>query len=443
MPIMWSRIHVELGVSPTPLTFDMVKRAVAQRVRENEDLDWKQELAWNKGQPAPIRAEKKLEFAKDVAAMANTRGGLIVFGVRDENEEAAELTGLVNDERTRQSLRSAAWTHVRPLVDGLLIEALDGEAGEPGVLAVFVPPSPEAPHLIGEKNEMGVPYRYGTDTNWMSEGQLERAYRDRFARRADDQAALGALIDGLVPELDFEKGMWVAVSARPAAPLPLLSGQPDREQATRAMNSALQLVSEVFGEAHGRVPVLNHLFSGDAVNNPRNGLRRWVIRSNHYSTDPRERVDWALVELHHDGSVALAISMAVFMRDAQILDETNGTALQVPVRVVDAVVAEAIALAATHVRGLGGVGMILTRATLLRGAGASNVPVVAIDNRLGGGALSSMFHRVPATRVLRNPVAVDAAFSAEDDVTALRGVVRQLADDLDQQFGMGSSSIPR
>lgn len=30
------------------------------------------------------------------------------------------------------------------------------------------------------------------------------------------------------------------------------------------MNSAMQLVSEVFGEAHGRVPVLNHLFSGDA-----------------------------------------------------------------------------------------------------------------------------------------------------------------------------------
>lgn len=179
------------------------------------------------------------------------------------------------------------------------------------------------------------------------------------------------------------------------------------------------------------------------MNNPRNGLRRWVIRSNHYSTDPRERVDWALVELHHDGSVALAISMAVFMRDAEILDETNGTALQVPFRVVDAVVTEAIALAATHIRGLGGVGMILTRATLLRGAGASNVPVMAIDNRLGGRALSSMFHRVPATRVLRNPVAVDAAFSAEDDVTALRGVVRQLADDLYQQFGMGSSSIPR
>lgn len=34
-----------------------------------------------------------------------------------------------------------------------------------------------------------VPYRYGTDANWMSEGQPELSYRDRFSRRADDRAA--------------------------------------------------------------------------------------------------------------------------------------------------------------------------------------------------------------------------------------------------------------
>lgn len=226
MAIMWSRIHVELGLSPTPLTHDMVTQAVTQRVRENEDLDWKQDLAWKRDLPAEVKAKKKAEFAKDVAAMANTRGGLIVFGVRDENEEAAELTGLPNDERTRQSLRALTWHYVRPLVDGLTIEALDGEDGEPGLIAVLVPPSPDAPHLVGEKNEMGVPYRYGTDTNWMSEGQLERAYRDRFSRRADDRVALSALMDGLVPEIDLERGIWVAVSARPVAPLPLLSGRP-------------------------------------------------------------------------------------------------------------------------------------------------------------------------------------------------------------------------
>jgi hypothetical protein len=416
----------------------MVTQAVAQRVRENEDLDWKQELAWNKEQPAPIKAKKKLEFAKDVAAMANTRGGLIVFGVRDENEEAAELTGLVNDERTRQSLRAAAW-HVRPLVDGLLIEALDGEDGAPGLIAVFVPPSPDAPHLVGERNEMGVPYRYGTDTNWMSEGQLERAYRDRFSRRADDRAALSGLMDGLIPEIDLEKGIWVAVVARPVAPLPLLSGPPEREQATMTVNNASRLASEMFGREQGRSPMLD-LITPDAVNNPRNGLRRWVMRSNHYSDDPHELVDWAWVELHHDGSVALAIGMARAL-DRVELPVDSSVVWPVWIRIVDSVIAEAVALVSAHVRGLGGVGTILTRAALLRRQNARE-PLVAIDNESAGWRQSSFFSRVPGSRALREPVAVEAEFSADDDVDALRGVARQLADDLNQQFGIRSSRIP-
>lgn len=71
----------------------------------------------------------------------------------------------------------------------------------------------------------------------------------------------------------------MAVSARPVALLPLLAGRPEREQSTATMKNALQLVSEVFGQAQGRQPVLNQLLSDDAVNNPRNGLRRWVIGS--------------------------------------------------------------------------------------------------------------------------------------------------------------------
>jgi hypothetical protein len=76
MPIMWSRIHAELGVSPTLLTHDMVVRAVEAGLAEGDDLDWKQALP-------PEVEKKRLEFAKDVAAMANTRGGLIVYGVRE------------------------------------------------------------------------------------------------------------------------------------------------------------------------------------------------------------------------------------------------------------------------------------------------------------------------------------------------------------------------
>lgn len=441
VPITWSRIHVELGLSPTPLTHGMVVQAVAQRMRENEDLDWKQDLAWHKSQPADVKAKKKWEFAKDVAAMANTRGGLIIFGVRDENEEAAELTGLLNDERTRQSLRSAAWQNMKPLVDGLVIEALDGEGGAPGLIAVLVPPSADAPHIVGEKNELGVPYRYGTDTNWMSEAQLERAYRDRFTRRADDRNALTALIEELVPELDHDRGPWVAVSARPVAPLPLLTVRPERERATASIREAARLASEIYKESQRRVPVLGQWTYSDAVNNPRSGLRRWVVRSNHYSNDPHERVDWALIELHHDGAIALAIGLQGFLRGTETADAPTGV-LEVPTRVVDSVVAEAVALASAHARALGGVGTIMSRAALLRGDGEGfGTPLVAIDNNLGAG-FATLYHRVPGSCAVRRPVAVEAEFTADGDVAGLRDAARQLADDLNQQFGVRASTIP-
>lgn len=428
MPIMWSRIHAELGLSPTPLTHAMVARAVEAGVSETVDLDWKQAL------PADVE-KKRWEFAKDVATLANTRGGLIVFGVREENERAKELTPVPNGERERQRLRALAYGRVRPMVDGLAIEALNDENGEQGLIVVFVPPSPDAPHVVGEKNEMGVPYRDGTDTRWMTESLLERAYRDRFSRRADDRAALTGLIEGLLPELDLETGIWVGVSARPVAPMPLVLGRPERERAVSTINEMLHLAAKIVGNSVG-VRVL-HQLPGDAVRNPRSGLRRWIIRSNHHSTNPHETVDWAVVELHHDGSVAFAIGLGGFMPR----NDADPDVCHVPFRLVDGLMAEAIALAASHVRSLGGVGTILLRAQLLRNEDDQS-PLIAVDNRLGAGAYASAsFHQAPGSRAVRRVLPVEAQFSAEDDVEALRVVARQLADDLDQQFGLRSSSL--
>ncbi|MCP2099928.1 MULTISPECIES: helix-turn-helix domain-containing protein [Actinosynnema] len=435
---MWYRIHAELGLSPTPLTYDMLVRAVDERMGEAEDLDWKREL--------PPEVEKKQwEFAKDVAAMANTRGGLIVYGVREhegDGNHAAGLTDVPNGERDLQALRSHAHRYIRPLVDGLVIEAIDDPDGTgPGLIAVSVPSSPDAPHVIGEKNRMGVPYRYGTDTNWMSESELERAYRDRFTRRADDRTALTALIDGLRPEIDLSKGVWVAVATRPVAPLPLLAAPPSREQATETMQAALTVADGIFSwEQQGRPAVLQQL-GFPPVENPRNGLRRWVIRSDHYATDPAQLVDWALVELHHDGSIALAVGLAGFVSPSTELGGSHKP-WPVPYRLVDAVVVEAVALAAAHIRALGGVGTVLTRAVLLRDESTGRAPLVAVNNRLGHMLVEGEYRLVLGTRAVREPTAVETSFTAQDDDAALRQAARQLADDLDQQFGIRNSSIP-
>lgn len=100
--------------------------SVRLRSREAEDLDWKEDLAWQKKElPPDKKDEKKDEFAKDVAAMANTRGGLIIFGGKEHNEEATELADVANDERERVSARRRRGEQDGCAVSGRLAHPLD------------------------------------------------------------------------------------------------------------------------------------------------------------------------------------------------------------------------------------------------------------------------------------------------------------------------------
>lgn len=187
----------------------------------------------------------------------------------------------------------------------------------------------------------------------------------------------------------------------------------------------------------GTGPILSHLV--DFGDRPRIGLRRWTVRAYQDLADEKEFSVWAVVELHHDGSMAMAIGMEGSQRGTQMHGVLGG-AWPVSVRHVDSVMAEAVALAATHVRGLGGVGTIPTRAALLRDDTTGNRPMVAITNL--SSQFRGSFHRVVESRLVHRTVAVEAAFATDDDIHTLRATARQLAEDIDTQFEIGGSSIP-
>ncbi|OEJ22161.1 hypothetical protein AR457_40520 [Streptomyces agglomeratus] len=101
----WTRLHEHLGAAPGPLSFDLVQRASDERLQESDDLDWKEQL------PQPPWDGRWNEFAKDVAAMANTRGGLLVFGVRDKS---IELVGVDLEQANEQQYAQWVRNHVEP-----------------------------------------------------------------------------------------------------------------------------------------------------------------------------------------------------------------------------------------------------------------------------------------------------------------------------------------
>lgn len=69
--------------------------------RENEYLDYKENLAFLEMQKGKEREEKISEFRSDVCAFANADGGYLIIGIKDHNGCASEICGIdIKDDNT-------------------------------------------------------------------------------------------------------------------------------------------------------------------------------------------------------------------------------------------------------------------------------------------------------------------------------------------------------
>lgn len=284
----FTALHRALGAVPGPLTDDLLDAAVAAGVPETNDLDWKSELPPAKGLP-------QTDFPKDVAAMANSGGGLIVYGVRESQKAATERADVGEfDEAYERSLRSAAITAITPPVFGLNVYRL-GVTGSRAVV-VEVPASVDGPHLIYKNDYFGAPVRNDSDTVWMKERQIEAMYRARFDERRHAAEALDALFAEAAAGRDDAKRAWLIAVAHPRVPR-------FRDRLTREGARAVLKKAEYLTLTYAVNDKFHPLESMDR-DNPRPGLRRWVAAN----TAAAEALGWgeSWGSIHHDGSVTVA-----------------------------------------------------------------------------------------------------------------------------------------
>src|SRR4051812_6417376 len=96
-----TRVRDVLGARFDANTEEHLEAVVASQVREDGDLDFK-------AQPYGKSDSERRELAADVAAMANDRGGVIVIGVRDEDDVAVELVPVELEDGEEGRLRQTA-----------------------------------------------------------------------------------------------------------------------------------------------------------------------------------------------------------------------------------------------------------------------------------------------------------------------------------------------
>ncbi|WP_222844550.1 helix-turn-helix domain-containing protein [Saccharomonospora sp. CUA-673] len=209
--MIFSALHRALGVEPGPLTDKLLDAAVSNGVAETTDLDWKLELP-------PPKGLQHTDFPKDIAAMANSGGGVIVYGVRESQKAATERVDVGElDEAYERALRSAAITAVAPPVFGLNVHRLGDDGGNRAVV-VEVPASIDGPHLIYKNDYFGAPVRNDSDTVWMKERQIEAMYRARFDERRHAAEALHNLFDEAAGGRKSDERAWLIAVAHPRVP---------------------------------------------------------------------------------------------------------------------------------------------------------------------------------------------------------------------------------
>ena len=263
---MFTPIHRALGLEPGNISIDLFKQAVEHSVEETSDLDWKR-VAYDSRKP---RWDE--EAAKDIAAMANSGGGWIVFGIEEDGDKnaASKIVPISWSATDQQRILRAAYAKIGPPVVGLDFHEVpcDSEGGR-SVVMMRVPDSADAPHFAKKGDDAFVaPRRNGPHTVYMSDREIERGFRERFQHADDQERLLQDRYERAGEALRPEDGVFLAVAAVPYEPV--------SAQGPSSKQRVLEYVS------NSRIPELYRQANAHSwwtLGEIKKGLRQWVLRS--------------------------------------------------------------------------------------------------------------------------------------------------------------------
>jgi Schlafen, AlbA_2 len=179
MAVRLPRLAFRLGAELTELTPAHLQGLCDLRMPEDSDLEFKSEDRYTTSGPDGLD-----ELAKDVTALANARGGLVIIGINEDNQGCAESLGevVVSDKKIGQ-MYNGLRARVVPYLPDIWISNLETSTGSgKGYVLIAVPSSAIAPHAVRmtSRPQYSFARRLGRTTAWLEESEIAGLYRDRF-----------------------------------------------------------------------------------------------------------------------------------------------------------------------------------------------------------------------------------------------------------------------
>lgn len=299
---MFTSLHRALGLSAGPITDEMVTQTVTNSIPESESLDFKRSLP-------PKESLVQSDVKKDLAAMANYGGGVLVYGVTDNNSHAGSRLDVGEvDDNYIQAYQRVAYNHITPPLHNVELIPL-GSDDRPRALVVVVPASHQVPHMLLDKDrKFHVPVRHGADTGWLPESEIARLYQQRFAASREQRQMLLDLY-GRTCDMCAPDGYWAVAVARPVTKT--VTEPMENQDVSQFVNRLVNQRDNLWRYTHPETP-LGAYFSNAY---PRRGFRSWRYVLLADETNRPE----SYLGFHDDGSVSALVNLPV--------TEENGTAV--------------------------------------------------------------------------------------------------------------------
>jgi hypothetical protein len=277
-----ARLEALLGSRLEDVRYSAVTTLISSQVAEAFDLDFKSEMYG-------YSDKDKRDAATDVAALANTAGGLIIGGIaEDDQARAAAVPGIALSDAEERRIRQIVASQVVPLPVFDVVRVEDPARPGHGLVLIAVPRSPLAPHAVIVNDGLRYPRRNGATTRYLSEPEVAAAYRERFAaahRQADRAREIEA--DALDRLAVADDQVWVVTSLVPDLPGELLIDQAALSAARAELTGQRPLIAPS-SLGWRRVSI---------------GRRRLLADG---ATDSGRAARWLSADLHADGAAVFS-----------------------------------------------------------------------------------------------------------------------------------------